>query len=120
MEGHFEKIWPAHICFGEENLEAKQLHVHYLEDRNRHNRSIRESILSVIATEKEAAFHTYHRRVVLVADHDGTSHFLNDSVSNLLPWKLSLQSKVDEIKGAARNVPDKTKYRSPIQRVNRD
>lgn len=55
-----------------------------------------------------------------MADHDDTSHFLNDSVSNLLPWKLSLQSKVDEMKGAGRKVPDKTKYRSPIQRVNRD
>ena len=56
MESHFEKIWPVDICFGEENSEAEELHVHYLEDRNRHSSSIHESIISVIATEKEAAF----------------------------------------------------------------
>ena len=53
-----------------------------------------------------------------MVDHDGTSHFLNDSTSNPLPWKLLLQNKVDEMKGAGRKVPDKTKYRSPVQRVN--
>lgn len=52
----FEKIWPADICFGVENLEAKQLHVHYVEARNRHSSSTCEPITSVIATEKEAAF----------------------------------------------------------------
>lgn len=73
------------------------------------------------ATEGERQhFHTYQSRVVLMADQDGTSYFIYDSTSNPLPCKVLLQNKVDDVKGADRKVPDKTKYRSPIQRVNRD